>query len=704
MARIPIGVGDGGQLGRSVAEAQGAVRVDPAAFGVGVGAAAGQAVEAFGREVAAERQQERALMQAEQRQMDAEARQAARQAAAEAAQAERERRRIAQLTARAEITNELDGLQTEIATGIADGSVPRADGLTRWQGESEARITAALERFDPDMRDLMRAELLGARNRLGVRVQEAATRRAQSEVGAQLMQLGEQYQRMALTDRGRATAEFEGALAEFGPRAGLNPEQMQAQRQGFRERVAFDVGSALVRGARNDLRALDQVAQRLGSDEFADLDPGRRGQLEGQLLSRREALLNQQERAAAQAARAAEARQAAAGRAFDALDKLTLSGQVPDTQFAAQVLAATQGTPYAQAARQVIETAAARANLAAQPLPQQRAALLAAQSQAAQEGTNPAAAARVDLIERTIKQTEAALAADPLRAGLERGWIQEVAPLNVTDLQALPGALAARVEAAGVVGRQAGRAVSPFLAEEVAQISRTLAALQPRQQVDAIGAITSRLPPAQVRALAEQMGRDGVPGLASIALHLSNNSTSMPGRRVAELIANGQALISTRSVKLDTAAETGIRSQIRERIRGAYPTRAAEDMAVEDAFRIYATFHSEGRQGASAVRNAADLATGGVVEINGKRTVTPYGWTEAMMRDGISRQVPATISTRAGGALAIGGDPITAEDLYTQRRRWQLGTTATPGEYTVAIGERMVTRADGQPFTIRLDR
>ncbi|MFO0253656.1 MAG: hypothetical protein ACK52V_06040, partial [Betaproteobacteria bacterium] len=599
--------------------------------------------------------------------------------------------------------NGLEQLQTEIAAGIADGSVSREAGLTRWQTESEARINSTLERFEPGMRELVGAELLGVRNRFGSAVQGAATRRVQQETGAQLLQLGERYERMALTDRGRATTEYLTALAEIGPGAGLNPEQLQQQAQGFRERVAFNVGSALVRNARGDVRSLDQVAQRLGSDEFADLDPGRRGQLDAALTARREQLANEAERAAARAARAAEKRERDARNEIEALDKFTLNGGVPDPAYAARVAAATQGTPFAAAAQQILGQASARANFAALPLPQQRAALLDAQAKAT-GGSNPEAAARVDLIEKTVRATEQAIAADPLRAGLERGWIREVAPLNVTDLQSLPGALAARVDAASTVGRQAGRAVSPFLAEEVKQIGGLLVTLQPRQQVDAIGAITARLPPAQVRALAEQMGRDGVPGLASIALHLSNNTQSAPGRRVAELIANGQSLITSKSVKLDEAAETGIRSQIRERIRGAYPTMAAENAAVDDAFRIYATFHSEGRQGASAVRNAADLATGGVIELNGRKTVTPYGWSESMVRDGISRQVPATLSQRAGGALAIGGEPISADDLYSQRRRWQLGTTGHPSEYTVAIGERIVTRADGQPLTIRLER
>jgi hypothetical protein len=698
MARIPIGIGEGDQLGRSIADPQGAVRVDPAAFGAGVGAAAGDAVNAFAREVGAERRQEAAQAQADQRQADAEMRAQQRQAAAEAKQAEAERRRIAQLTARAEVTNELDTLHTQIATGIADGSVPRADGVTRWQAESETRINAALERFDPGMQDLVRAELLGARNRLGLGVQQAATRRAQSETGAQLLQLGEQYQRMALTDRGRAVSEFEGALATFGPAAGLNPEQIQTQRQGFRERVAFDVGSALVRGARNDLRALDQVGQRLGSDEFADLDPGRRGQLEAQLVSRREQILAANERAAAQAARANEARQAAAGRSFEALDRLTLSGAVPDAAFAAQVTAATRGTPFEQAARQVIETAAARANFAALPLPQQRAALLAAQSDANAGGTNPQAAARVDLLQRTVKQTEDAIAADPLRAGLDRGWIREVAPLNVTDLASLPAALGQRVEAARTVAGRAGRAVSPLLAEEAEGVRRLVETLAPRDRVTALAPIVRGMPPEQIRAMAGQVNEKS-PALAGALLAMAADRTTNRGRPVAELIMTGDDLLRTKSVKIDPNAETGARTRIRQELRGAFATQAAEDAAVESTFRVYATLLNEGRDD---TRAAVRLTTGGVFERNGAKAVRRWGWTDDDMQQAISQQIPATLEARSGGALAVGGERVTADDLYRQRNRWQLGGTAASGAYTVSLGGRIVTRADGSPFTVQL--
>lgn len=698
MARIPIGIGEGGQLGRSVAEAQGAVRVDPAAFGVGVGAAAGDAVNAFAREVGAERRQEAAQAAADQRQADAEARAQARQVAAEARQAEIERRRIGELTARAETLNGLEQLQTEIAAGIADGSIPRADGLARWQAESEKRVSTSLERFDLDRRDLVRAELLGNVNRFGTQIQRAATARAQSETGAELLRLGEQYQRMALTDRPRAVFEFEGALEKYGPAAGLNPEQMQAQRQGFRERVAFDVGSALVRGARNDLRALDEVNKRLGSDEFADLDPGRRGQLEAQLVSRREQILNQQERAAAQAARAAEARQAAAGRSFEALDRLTLSGAVPDAAFAAQVTAATRGTPFEQAARQVIETAAARANFAALPLPQQRAALLAAQSEANAQGTNPQAAARVDLLQRTVAQTEQAVAADPLRAGLDRGWIREVAPLNVTDLASLPAALGQRVEAARVVSSRAGRPVSPLLAEEADNVRRLVETLAPRDRVTALAPIVRGMPPEQIRAMAGQVN-DKSPALAGALLAMAADRTTNRGRPVAELIMTGDDLIRTKSVKIDANAETGARTRIRQELRGAFATQAAEDAAVESTFRVYATLLNEGRDD---TRAAVRLTTGGVFERNGARAIRRWGWTDDDMQQAISQQIPATLAARSGGALAVGGERVTPEDLYRQRNRWQLGGTAASGAYTVSIGGRIVTRADGSPFTVQL--
>ncbi|MFO0255250.1 MAG: hypothetical protein ACK52V_14130, partial [Betaproteobacteria bacterium] len=149
MARIPIGIGEGGQLGRSVADPQPAVRVDPAAFGVGVGAAAGETINAFAREITADRRQEAAQQAADQRQADAEARALSRQQAAEARAAAAEQKRIQQLTAKAEAANGLEQLQTEIAAGIADGSVSREAGLTRWQTESEARINSTLERFEP---------------------------------------------------------------------------------------------------------------------------------------------------------------------------------------------------------------------------------------------------------------------------------------------------------------------------------------------------------------------------------------------------------------------------------------------------------------------------------------------------------------------------------------------------------------------------
>jgi hypothetical protein len=648
-----------------------------------------------GMELNDARQQQAEQRQAE-RQAEAEARAEQRQREAEARRAAEQVEHNLAAVALANYEADIGEAEREIGGLVQRGELTPSDALSRLgERESAARAT----RFPADMNPLIVGAFEDNLVRVGTSARDgvlkAGEARVHSERQATFGTLVESLQRLALTNPDGAVERARSAFGTEGTQI-FGPEGARQRLQGFEEGVARQRATALVTG---DPRAA--VRQLRDVTFLPALDPQQRTTM---LATAEQRVAIAEQRAAAAADRVARENQ----QEFAGAVALVQSGKVLRPAYVDRLNARFRGGPFAAAFSELVQQAPAAQAFAAQPLASQERALFELQRQGNTPGAGwaPADREQYTKLSQSLEATRKAVREDPWQAALERGVIQEIPTLSL-NLSTLPSQLASLQQGRAAIERWTGQPQPLLRPSQIRWLADNLKSLQPREQVDAIRTLTAGDSPGQVRALSEAMGRQGLPALASIALHSRTETQSMLGRPVAELIARGQNLIDTKSVKINDERERGLRSSIRNAVRGAFATMDAENMAVEDAYRIAAALHSEGRSSESSltIRDAVALATGGIWEHNGVRTTVRYGATEVDMRRMVEAQTTQVIAQRAGGPLSFGDRTITPEELYRMRRTMQFTATGNrnaPGERAVSIGGRPVMRADGAQLTLEL--
>jgi len=109
---------------------------------------------------------------------------------------------------------------------------------------------------------------------------------------------------------------------------------------------------------------------------------------------------------------AAERRDRQATQAFDALQTLDAQGLPADPAFLTDTLGKLKGTPYEEAARQIVNGSAATAQFGALPVAQQDAVLADEYAKAREKGVTPATSARLKKLEGIRSASERAYKED----------------------------------------------------------------------------------------------------------------------------------------------------------------------------------------------------------------------------------------------------------------------------------------------------
>lgn len=595
---------------------------------------------------------------------------------------------------RVKTINDAADLSDEINRGILDGTIPKEKATEEWSARFKELTNGRLDGMDPRYAGPLQVafEDLQARGLNGVR--DTLTKRDQQDTQANLLTLGEEYQRMAVKDRPRAVAEYTAQVDAMGPRAGWTPEQIAIKKQQFREGTAYTLATGLVGSAR-DLTGVRKAREALASDSFADLDPQRRAQIEATLDGRETTYLQRQEIAAQRAQRQAEARLSRAEAAFKAGQSLIDSGIPLAPEEYDRLAAATSGTPFAGALQQLQTRAREVGGFAAQPIKVQQAALDQVNAQIAQQGASEALVKRRDSLQRVLEGSKNDIKEDPLRAGLQRGVITELPAIDTRSVEGFSRSVVARLQQARVVQAWSGQAVSPLTSEEAQQIGQTLATLPVQQRATALATIGTQLGPQASAGLAAQMDKQDK--ALALALQYGTSKTTQ-GRYTSELILKGQAAIKDKVVKVDSAAESGWRGKIAQQVEGAYANeRQAADVR-EAAYLITAGMAAEGSvDPARAVRLAAG---GDIVEHNGKKIPLPAGVTQGDLEDRLRSLKPQDFSAQTpGGVVRIGGQETTVDAFVQALPDAQLISVGR-GRYAVQAGGRMVTNAQGRPITV----
>lgn len=607
---------------------------------------------------------------------------------------------------RVKTINDAADLSDEISRGILDGSISKDKAAEEWSARFKELTNGRLDGMDPRYAGPLQVafEDLQARGLNGVR--DTLTKRDQQDTQANLLTLGEEYQRMAAKDRPRAVAEYTAQVDAMGPRAGWTPEQIALKKQQFREGTAYTLATGLVGSAR-DLTGVRKAREALAGDSFADLDPQRRAQIEATLEGRETTYLQRQEIAAQRAQRQAEARLSRAEAAFKAGQSLIDAGIPLAPEEYDRLAAATSGTPFAGALQQLQTRAREVGGFAAQPIKVQQAALDQVNAQIAQQGASEALVKRRDSLQRVLEGSKNDIKEDPLRAGLQRGVITELPAIDTRSVEGISRSVVARLQQAQVVQAWSGRPVSPLTNDEAFLLGKMLQSLRPEEKAQSTAVLSEAIGPEAAMALAAQISKNDRPLALAMAAGSARTtgatdwlgSQSIAPRPVSTLILKGQQAMKDKGVK-EQDAPVKVRQLIAAEIGDALSGKTRDDV-IEAASLIYMGMEAEG-SGKDA-RRALNLAAGGsVTKHNGRSIVMPAQMSLDVFRDRLgSLKAEALVSQTPGGVVYQGSRAMSTQEFLATVPSATL-EQAGNGRYFVRSGAGLARNAKGAPIIIEV--
>ena len=451
---------------------------------------------------------------------------------------------------------------------------------------------------------------------------------------------------------------------------------------------------------RNDLNGINALQQQL-TGEYADkLDSNRRNTLVARLDGYKTSLVQRAEAASARADRAAERHLKKAEAEFNTFQSLADKGTIIDPNYVDVVLQKTAGTPYQQAVANITKQAQENGGIASRPIAQQQAELDQIDAKIAKTGRTPELDKRREQLQKIVRGSQTDLKDNGLRAGLERGVIADMAPLDVSTPEAIAASIPKRIEQAEAVGAWAGKPVSPFDAKEAEKIRNTLDSLPPKQRSEAVSTIAQSVGPRLAGAVAEQLDKQDKPLALAFAMAGSQTTTN---RFTSELILKGAQAMKDGAVMKDDKKVTGWKASIASAVDGAFANEKAASAVKDAAYYIAAGIAAEngGNVGGSDIKRAVRLAVGGdIIERNGKKLPIPAGMEsddfEKRLRDipkgDIMKQAP-------GGKVRVAGAEMSVEEFATSIPGQELAIVG-PGRYAVIVKGRPVVNDKGRPIIV----
>lgn len=698
MATIPIG-----DFGQSVA------RPAPTPT-IPRGDAIGQAAERVGQiatgivtDMAAE--QRRAQLQAEneQKQRDQEVARAALKAKT--------------ITALTGTKDALADLHDQVSNGVIDGSIPKDKAESSYnEGAAKVLGNAGLDLPD-EHRQVVLAELNGDAARLGNNVRKAVTTRERMDVTSGITQTLEYLQRSYAVDPVKSTQQAMDTIDELGPHSTMNPDQVTKLKQSWKEGTQYTTAYTLVSQGRASRKGLDQADAALANG-FPDIDPQKRATLTDRVQAYRLHLDQKDEMAAARAEREGQRRLHAAEAEFNTFSKMADKGTVLDPDYIDRAVAATTGTPYQAGIVQLARQAKETGGIAAQPIQWQQQQLDAINASIAKNGRSPEMDARKDQVEKVLRGSQVDVDKDALRAGLERGVITDLKPLDLT--KGMPSTiqqLTDRVPLAQRVGVWAGHSVSPALDDEAAQLKHQLDSLPAKARSGMVAALAQAVGAQQAQGLATQMDKKDK-GLA-LAFKAAGSATTPAtdmwgkptgeGRFVSELILTGQQAqkdgTSTKNEKQPDTKPSQWSARITTALDGAFANQETMNEHKDAALFIAHALASEagGQLREKDLDRAVGFAIGGsIVEHNGRKVPLPAGVDEDMLDKRLRSISPAELAKQAPeGVVRAGGVPISVDE-FTKTLPGQQLMAVKPGQFAVIVGGRPVLNGAGQPIIVKV--
>lgn len=456
-------------------------------------------------------------------------------------------------------------------------------------------------------------------------------------------------------------------------------------------------------GVRDSLDGIKSLQKEITQGAYADkLDSNRRNSLVAKLDGYKTSLIQRQEAATARAARQQEMALKKAEAEFNTFQGLADKGTMLSPEYVDRAVQMTAGTPYQAGIKALAKQAQETGGIASQPLRVQEATLTQIDTLIAKQGRTPELDKRREQVEKVLNGSRRDLTENGLRAGLERGVITELAPLDISTPEAFAGSVAKRMEQAEQVGQWAGKAVSPLDANEAHTVRSMLEGLPPKQRSMAVATIAQSVGPRAASAIAEQLDKQDKP--LSLAFATAGSKTTA-GRYTSELILKGATAIKDGTAMKDDKKVTGWKSTIANEIDGAFPDERAATAVKESAYYIAAGLAAEngGMVSTSDIRKAVTLAVGGsIIERNGKKLPIPAEMEADDFEKRIKNISASDILKQApDGMVRVAGVEMPASDFATSIPGQELAF-AGGGRYRVIVKGRSVTNSRGDPIFVRV--
>jgi hypothetical protein len=294
----------------------------------------------------------------------------------------------------------------------------------------------------------------------------------------------------------------------------------------------------------------------------------------------------------------------------------------------------------------------------------------------ARNGRTPELDKRREQISKVLAGSQSDLKANGLRAGLERGVIKDIAPLDVSTPEAFAASAAARLSQAEQVSQWAGAPVSPLDSREAEQVRGMLDALPPKAKSQAVATIASAVGPRLAGAMATQIEKQDKPLALAFA---TAGSLTAAGRYTSELILKGAGAIKDGAVMKDDKKVTGWRATIAQELDGVLTNEVAAAAAKDAAYYIAAGLAQEngGSLSTSKLRNAVRLAVDGdIIEHKGKKLLIPPGWSEDAFAKGLRYGASSAdlLKQAPDGKVRAGGVEMPAAEFAATIPGQEIGT------------------------------
>jgi hypothetical protein len=592
-------------------------------------------------------------------------------------------------------------LADDITQRLADGSLRHESAQEAYKSAMqlldkpavEGLSAAMMETFDKGMK---RAEMSGF-----AAIRSAGEKAKRADFRAQIDGAFDRLGKLA----GRPGADMAAISAQADSLDDLGRgafgDGWEKKKQDWRD-ASFDAHlNQKALAVRDDLKGIVALQKQVSDGEFADkLDSNRRNALVARLDGYRTSIIQRSEAAANRAHREEERRLKKAEAEFNTFQALSDKGTALSPEYVDTAIAATAGTPYQKGISTIAKQARENGGIAAQPIRTQQAMLDEIDARIAKEGRSPELDKRREQVSKVLKGSRADLKENGLRAGLERGVITEIAPIDISTPEALAGSIAKRLEQSEVVRLWAGKPVSPLDAQEAEKLSGMLETLSPKLRSQAVATISQAAGPRASAAIAEQIDHRDRP-LALAFAHAGDQTTA--GRYTSELIHKGAGALRDGLVMKDDKKVSGWKATIATAVDGAFLNEKAAQAVKDSAYYIAAGIAAEsgGSVSASELKRAVRLASGGdIIERMGKKLPIPAGMSEGDFEDRLRAVSAGDIEKQApGGKVRVGGVEMPAAEFAASIPGQELVASGV-GRYAVIVRGRPVVNMSGAPIII----